>query len=222
VVYAVASVNANPLLGGLGVTKVTTPSSPGVFNLSLSGLQPETSYVLKAYATNSQGTSYTSAGTFTTFSSNADLSALALSSGTLSPSFATGTTAYTASVSNATISITVTPSLAQSNASLEARINGSTYAALTSGSPSSALLLNEGSNIVDIRVTAQDGVTQKTYSVMVIRMAAPNVNSSTATFLTATGATLGGHVESDNGAAITERGVVYSATSTNADPLIGG
>ncbi|WP_171056436.1 cadherin-like beta sandwich domain-containing protein, partial [Paenibacillus sinopodophylli] len=44
-------------------------------------------------------------------SSNADLGGLSLSSGTLSPLFASGTTSYTASVANGVSSITATPTV---------------------------------------------------------------------------------------------------------------
>jgi hypothetical protein len=222
VVYSAAATNSNPLIGGTGVTKVTATGGTGVFSTPIIGLTPLAGYSYKAYAINSQGTSYTSVMTFTTLSANPDLSNLTLSIGTLSPVFASATTAYSASVSNGTTSITVTPTRAQANATIEARVNTGTYAAVTSGSPSAVLALNLGSNTVDVRVTAQDGTTQKTYTVTVTRMAAPTVTSPTATNITATGATLGGNVTSDGGAAITERGVVYSATATNADPLIGG
>lgn len=50
----------------------------------------------------------------------------------------------------------------------------------------------------------------------------PTVSAPTATSLTATGATIGGTVNSDGGAAIIERGVIYAPASTNTDPLIGG
>ena len=53
---------------------------------------------------------------------NARLEALQLSSGTLSPVFTTGTTAYTASVSNSTKSITITPTT--SNALATVTVNG--------------------------------------------------------------------------------------------------
>ncbi len=107
------------------------------------------------------------------YSSDATLSNMTLSSGTLSPSFASGTTSYTASLSNATSSITVTPTHTNANATIEARVNGGSYSSVTSGSASSALSLNVGINTVDVRVTAQDGVTQIVYSTSICR--APSV-----------------------------------------------
>jgi formylglycine-generating enzyme len=169
VVYSATATNNDPLIDGTGVTKVTATGTTGAFTIPITGLTPSTGYSYKAYATNSQGTTYTNVATFTSLSTNADLSALTLSSGTLSPTFASGTTAYTASVSNATTSITVTPTRAQANASIEVRVNTGTYAAVTSGSPSASLPLNVGTNPVDVRVTAEDGTTQKTYTVSVTR-----------------------------------------------------
>jgi hypothetical protein len=84
------------------------------------------------------------------------------------------------------------------------------------------LSLNVGSNTVDVRVTAQDGTTQKTYTSTVTRMTVPTLTSPTKTGITSTGATLGGNVTADGGATITERGVVYAETATNNNPTIGG
>jgi hypothetical protein len=167
------------------------------------------------------GSAETGNVTVDTRSDNADLSALTLSTDSLSPTFANSTTTYTASVSNATTSLTVTPTRAEANAAIEVRVNGGSYTSVTSGSPSGSLSLNVGSNSIDICVTAQAGNT-KTYTVTVTRLAPPTVTSPTRTSITATGATLGGNVTDDGGATITERGVVYSVTATNNNPLIGG
>jgi trimeric autotransporter adhesin len=106
-------------------------------------------------------------------SSNANLSALTLSSGTLSPTFASNTVSYTASVANSISNITVTPTVADATATIQARVNGGGYASVTSGSPSGALALNVGANTVDVKVTAQDTTTIKTYTVTVTRAAPP-------------------------------------------------
>jgi len=221
-VYAPTATNNDPLIGGSGVTKVIASGTIGFFTASITGLTQGTSYSYKAYAINSQGTSYTGVASFTTLSTNANLSALTLSSGTLSPTFSSSTTSYAATVSNATTSITVIPTRVQANATIEARVNTGTYASVTSGSSSASLPLNVGTNSVNVRVTAQDGATQRTYTVMVTRIAPLTVTTPTATNITATGATLGGNVTADGGATITERGVVFSATSTNNNPIIGG
>ncbi|MFZ4797764.1 MAG: beta strand repeat-containing protein, partial [Bacteroidia bacterium] len=121
-----------------------------------------------------------------TLSSNADLSALTLSSGTLSPVFASGTTSYTASVSNATSTITVTATRSNSGATLQVRVNGGSYTSLTSGVASSSLALNVGSNTIDVRVTAQDGTTIKTYSTTVTRANSNDANLSAMTLSSGT------------------------------------
>jgi len=114
------------------------------------------------------GSAETGNVTVDTRSNNADLSALTLSSGTLAPAFASGTTSYTAALANAVSSLTVTPTCAEANATIEARVNGGSFTPVTSGSPSGSLALNVGSNTIDIRVTAQAGNT-KTYTVTVTR-----------------------------------------------------
>ena len=97
-------------------------------------------------------------------SSNAQLSNLALSPGTLVPAFAAGTTSFTASVSNTTTSITLTPTLADATASV--KVNG---VAVASGSASAAIPLTVGNNTIATVVTAQDGTTTQTYTLTVNR-----------------------------------------------------
>jgi len=99
-------------------------------------------------------------------SANANLTNLALSIGTLSPTFASGTTAYTASVSNSVTSITATPTVSDATATV--KVNS---VAVASGSASGPLTLNVGGNAVTVLVAAQDGSTTKTYTVTVTRAA---------------------------------------------------
>ncbi|MFY8187349.1 MAG: cadherin-like beta sandwich domain-containing protein [Flavobacterium sp.] len=138
-------------------------------------------------------------------SNNADLSALTTTAGTISPTFAAATTAYTANVANATTSVTVTATLAQANATLEARVNGGTYATITNATASSALALNVGTNTINVRVTAQDGTTQKTYTITVTRAASSNADLSALT-------TTAGAISPTFAAATT----AYTASVTNA------
>ncbi len=97
----------------------------------------------------------------------ATLNSLAISSGTLSPIFATGTTSYIANVSNATSTIAVTPTVTDNTATVT--VNG---IAVLSGSPSGAITLTMGGNTtITTVVTAQDGITKQTYTVVVYRAA---------------------------------------------------
>ncbi|WP_165761290.1 cadherin-like beta sandwich domain-containing protein [Niastella koreensis] len=98
---------------------------------------------------------------------DATLFGLALNSGTLVPAFSASTTSYTASVLNSVSSITVTPTANSTLATIT--VNGTP---VTSGNASAPIALAEGPNTITTLVTAQDGVTTKTYSVTVNRATA--------------------------------------------------
>ncbi|MCX6944609.1 MAG: fibronectin type III domain-containing protein, partial [Opitutales bacterium] len=66
VVFAVTATNASPQLGGSGVTTAAGTGTTGAFTVNVTGLTGNTGYSYAAYATNSQGTTYSAAGTFTT------------------------------------------------------------------------------------------------------------------------------------------------------------
>jgi gliding motility-associated-like protein len=98
---------------------------------------------------------------------NADLASLTISSGTLTPGFASGTTAYTDAVTNATTTVTVTPTFSDPNAT---QITVNTVG-VTSGTASQNINLSVGTNPIAVKVTAFDGVTTKTYNITVTRAA---------------------------------------------------
>ncbi len=98
-------------------------------------------------------------------SADATLAHLTLSAGTLSPSFDPATTGYTALVDLGTTSITVTPTADELDAAIT--VNG---VAVTSGSPSASIPLSVGPNTITIGVTAKDGITTDTYTVVVTRL----------------------------------------------------
>jgi uncharacterized repeat protein (TIGR02543 family) len=109
--------------------------------------------------------------------SNADLSALIVTSSILSPAFATGTTSYTASVASGVSSVTVTASVYNATyTSVTASVYNDAGTlmsgpfSLKSGAASPPLMLSVGSNKIKVVVTALDGIT-KTYTVTVTRSA---------------------------------------------------
>lgn len=97
-------------------------------------------------------------------SSNANLASLGLSAGALVPEFSPTVTTYSASVSYNHASLDVTAYFAGGGAS--ALVNGTV---LPPASPTVPVSLNVGGNTITIQVTAQDGVSTKTYTVNVTR-----------------------------------------------------
>lgn len=90
-------------------------------------------------------------------STDASLKALSVNNGTLSPKFATGTTSYTVSVANSVSSIKVSATATDANA----KVTGT-----------GTKTLSVGKNTINIKVTAEDGKTTKTYTITVTRAAA--------------------------------------------------
>lgn len=88
---------------------------------------------------------------------DSSLSLLTLSAGTLTPAFTTDKTSYTASVTNETTSITVTPTSSSTSAAIAIHINDGAFASVASGAASASLTLNIGTNVIEVRVTAEDG-----------------------------------------------------------------
>ncbi|WP_208607721.1 S-layer homology domain-containing protein [Paenibacillus pectinilyticus] len=108
-------------------------------------------------------------------SSNADLSGITLSSGTISPGFATGITTYVSSVAYPVSRLTVTADVYDSHSMMT--VNG---VPIASGQASGWINLSVGANPITIVVTAQNG-SSKTYTVTVTRDAQPTVPGDSGT-----------------------------------------
>ena len=143
-------------------------------------------------------------------SSNADLSNLTLSSGTLSPAFDAQTTDYSVSVLSGTDNITLSPTVSDTGFAT-VTVNGT---AVTSGSPSSAIDLTIGENDIPVVVTAQDGTT-KTYTVKVTRagyvlVTDVSLDQSTLSMFTADSATLTATITPSNAS---NQGIVWMSSN---------
>ncbi|MFT5964700.1 MAG: hypothetical protein ACI9L6_001447 [Flavobacterium sp.] len=174
-VYADCIIGVDPLLGTLanngGYTKTYSigSGSPAIDKGSTTVLSLD-QRGFTVQGTNDIG-AYEYGGTVpSTNSNNADLSDLSISAGALDPIFASGTTSYTASVSNA--SITVTPASSDENATIQVQVNSGGYTTVSTATASAALELNRGSNTVDVKVTAEDATT-KNYTITVTRTSPP-------------------------------------------------
>ncbi len=115
-----------------------------------------------------------------TGSPNANLSNIQVSNGVLTPAFVPVTTTYTDRIPNGSTTITITPTVAEPHATI--KVNGT---AVASGSPFVINNLVTGPNTITTVVTAQDGSTQKTYTLTVTRW--PSINASLASMNPGTG-----------------------------------
>jgi autotransporter-associated beta strand protein len=128
-------------------------------NAALSGFAPG-GYHFRCVAQNSAGTSYGIRQIVS--SNNANLAALITSVGTFSPAFDSATQTYSVTVPAGTTSVSITPTVAQANATV--KVNGVTVA---SGTASGSIAISTGTTAINTVVTAQDGVTTKTYTLNV-------------------------------------------------------
>lgn len=102
---------------------------------------------------------------------SASLTGLALTTGTLTPAFNKGIYQYTATVDNNVTSIGVTPTAEDPNSKIT--VNGKT---VPSGATSPYISLDEGGNVITVKVTDSKG-TSNTYTITVTRKyPANNVN----------------------------------------------
>jgi hypothetical protein len=211
-----------PALGSTYVVGEFVGSTTVPFSATLypGGIAPVTSYYYRVSATGEFGAIDTGVLSQVSFSVNADLSGISLSSGTLTPPFAGATTNYMSTVPFSTSSISVTPTKADQNATIEVSVNGESFVTLVSGSPV-VWSLSVGANQLEIRTTAEAG-NARTYAITVTRLDLPMIASPTVTATGGNGATLGGNVLANGGAVIIERGVIYSDAAVNSNPVING
>ncbi len=116
-------------------------------------------------------------------SPSADLIAMSLSEGVLSPVFASDTLNYTAGVPQQASNITVTASVYDNSSSVTASVYNSADelllgpVSLSDGESSQPLPLDEGTNRIVLTATAQGGTAAKRYKVTVTRARAMNSNA---------------------------------------------
>jgi hypothetical protein len=137
---------------------------------------------------------------------DASLRSLAVSAGSLSPTFVSSVVAYSDAVPFGTASFTVTPTVSESHATVQVRLNSGVFASVPSGSASGALAVPAygSTSSVTVRVTAQNGATQD-YTIQVSQ-AAPSADA-TLQGLAVSGASLNPAFVSATGA--------YTATLSN-------
>ncbi|MCB0126656.1 MAG: cadherin-like beta sandwich domain-containing protein, partial [Caldilineaceae bacterium] len=130
----------------------------------LTGLTPGTTYHYRLKSVSGAGTLYGDDRSFTTPNNDASLAGLVMSSASINPGFSSEVTSYTAVVPGSTTSVKLTPTLANNTATV--KVNG---VGVASGSASQSINLSLGENVINTVITAEDGTTTQTYTVVVTR-----------------------------------------------------
>jgi len=200
--------------GGLGTIGSVSNTGPGVYSATFtSGSVGGTTTISGSInSTSITSTSPTIALTANTSS----LSALTLTGGTLSPSFSSGTLAYTTSISYATTSFTFTPTITESHASVKYKLGSGSLTSISSASASADIPLNPGASVtVTIEVTAQDGTTKSSYTITATRGSETNSDLSALTLSPAS-------LSFSSGTTTYNISVANSVSSVNVVPTLSG
>ena len=206
------STSANPTTSD---SKTTDGTGTGNFTSSITGLNPNTTYHVRAYATNSQGTGYGSDLTFTTSTATPTVTTTAASSITMSTASSGGnvTSDGGASVTARGVcwSTSTDPTISDSKTS-DGTGTGSFTSSITGLSPGATY---------HVRAYATNSEGTAYGSEVSFTTAAPTttptVTTTAISSIDDTSATSGGNVTSDGGASVTARGVCWS---TSTDPTI--
>ena len=137
---------------------------------TIEGLSHGVDYTIRILASNINGDGAASEVTTTAVGSEAALETLALAGATLYPTFSSTTSSYAAVTGHAATQITIAATAADADASVAfLDVDGN---ALTDAGTAAEFQVNlsVGANVIQVRVTAQDGVTA-TYTVTVTRAA---------------------------------------------------
>ncbi|MES2661054.1 MAG: leucine-rich repeat protein [Verrucomicrobiota bacterium] len=160
---------------GANAPTFTTPPMTGETNF----------WVLVSSISGSVGSSTFTVGVYP--SANANLSDLVPSVGHLFPAFNAGIAAYSLAVPNEVSTLTLTPF---AEVPLSTVTINEAYVALEN--PSEPIDLVVGSNTVVVRVIADDGTSEKTYTLTIVRGEPPTVATEAATDITYNSAILRG------------------------------
>lgn len=102
-------------------------------------------------------------------SSDTTLSSLSLGAGAFTPAFSSSTSNYSLSIPNLISATSINATKVTAGGKIEARVGTGAFVALKSGVASSALTLAPGLNLVEVKVTADNGTTTSSYFFTITR-----------------------------------------------------
>ena len=204
------STSSNPTISN---NHTTNGTGTGTYTSSLTGLTPNTTYYVRAYATNEAGTAYGAQKTFTT---NADATTPTVTTSNVSDITTTTATCggNVTSAGNGTVSARGVCWSTSQNPTIS---NSHTTNGTGTGTFTSSLTGLTPNTVYYIRAYATNEAgtaygSQKTFTTL-SNVTIPTVSTNNVTDITTTTATCGGNVTSDGGAIVTARGVCWGTAS---------
>ncbi len=194
--------------------KTIASGSVGIFTDSLLGLNPGTTYYVKAYVTNDKGTAYGNEVTFKSLDTLPTVTTKAVSGITQSAATSGGTITFPGGAPHSekgmVYATTTNPTI--SNNKLTDTTPGLTW--------NSTLTGLTGNTKYYIRAYATNiiGTSYGMLDSFVTLPIIPTITTNSVTTITRTTAVSGGNISSDGGSAITARGIVWNKTG---NPLVG-
>ena len=190
---------------------VTSGSGSGTFTGNLTGLTPSTTYHVRAFATNSAGTSYGNDVTFTTSAPVAPtLTTAAVTSVTLTTASSGGniSTDGGAAITEKGVCWATTPSpTTASSKTSDGTGSGNFTSSITGLTPGTTYHVR--AYATNSAGTSYGNDVQFTTTAIVL----PTITTSNVSAITATSATSGGTITSDGGASVTTSGICWSTTA---------
>ena len=207
------STSINPTFGSSNSNySLTITPGIGLFSINITNLQPNTTYYVRSFATNSQGISYGENKTFKTLILlyspilTTTLVSSITSSGAVSGGNITSDGGSTVTARGVCWSTTANPSLA-SNTTINGLGIGSFSSSITGLTPKTTYYVRAYATN-SVGTTYGNQITVSTLS-----LNTPSITTNSVLSITNTSASCGGNISSDGGAIVTARGVCWSTTS---------